>query len=229
MALHRVLEPELMDTPEEARAYDAMDHAEVNARFCDDLLALGPPPGRWLDVGAGTALVPIALCRKAPDARVLAVDLAAEMLALARENVRAAGLEARIELALADAKALPFEFEDASFPCVASNSLLHHLREPGPALAGMLRVLAPSGLLFVRDLFRPASEGELRRLVDLHAAGASPEGRARLEASLRAALRADELRALLAPLGVPGSAVRETSDRHVTVAFRKTPTRKIRS
>src|SRR5262245_44712142 len=38
--LERVLEPEVMDTVEEAVNYDAMDHAEVNRRFVDDLLAV---------------------------------------------------------------------------------------------------------------------------------------------------------------------------------------------
>ncbi len=37
--LSRVLEPEVMDTPEQASAYDAMDHSEVNRRFVDDVLA----------------------------------------------------------------------------------------------------------------------------------------------------------------------------------------------
>ena len=40
--LPRVLEPEVMYTEEEARDYDRMDHAEVNARFVADLLAEGP-------------------------------------------------------------------------------------------------------------------------------------------------------------------------------------------
>ena len=39
--LKRVLEPEVMDTPEEAIAYDEMDHSEVNRRFVADLLAAG--------------------------------------------------------------------------------------------------------------------------------------------------------------------------------------------
>ena len=37
--LARVPEPEVMDGPEEAMAYDAMDHTEVNQRFTDDALA----------------------------------------------------------------------------------------------------------------------------------------------------------------------------------------------
>ena len=36
--LSRVLEPEVMDTPEEARDYDSMDHAAVNRLFVTDFL-----------------------------------------------------------------------------------------------------------------------------------------------------------------------------------------------
>ncbi len=35
--LQRILEPEVMDTDEDAREYDAMDHAAVNAVFVVDL------------------------------------------------------------------------------------------------------------------------------------------------------------------------------------------------
>ena len=41
--LPRVLEPEVMDKPEEAREYDAMDHSAVNLRFVADFLAAHGP------------------------------------------------------------------------------------------------------------------------------------------------------------------------------------------
>ena len=44
--LERVLEPEVMDTAEEARDYDSMDHAAVNTRFCDDFLQFATFGGR---------------------------------------------------------------------------------------------------------------------------------------------------------------------------------------
>jgi hypothetical protein len=40
--LERVLEPEVMDDYEEARAYNAMDHSLVNRRFAEDLLSIEP-------------------------------------------------------------------------------------------------------------------------------------------------------------------------------------------
>ena len=47
------LETEVMDSLEEARAYDAMDHAEVNRVFVADFLAFWPASGTVLDVGSG--------------------------------------------------------------------------------------------------------------------------------------------------------------------------------
>ena len=91
MSLVRVLEPEVMDTPEEAHEDDAMDHASVNAAFCDDLLALSPDLSRTLDVGTETALISIEVCRRSAPARVVAVDLAASRLGRAKCGARGAG------------------------------------------------------------------------------------------------------------------------------------------
>jgi ubiquinone/menaquinone biosynthesis C-methylase UbiE len=217
MSLSRVLEPEVMDSDEEAREYDSMDHGAVNDRFCADLLALGPALDPTLDVGTGTALIPIALCRRAPSARVLAIDLAASMLALATRNVEQAGLGHAVTLRRTDAKALPDE--RAAFACVISNSIIHHIPDPGAVLRDMMRVLRPGGRLFVRDLLRPESDGAVRALVDQYAAGESERQRALFDASLRAALTLPELRALAAPLGIPAGAVTQTSDRHWTLSF----------
>src|SRR5690606_11380241 len=125
--LPRILEPEVMDTPDEARDYDAMDHGDVNRRFVDDLFAaagilvhasseahppagferLGRPP-HVLDVGTGTALIPLELARRGIDCRITAVDLAGEMLELARRNVARAGQAECIALERIDAKSLPY-------------------------------------------------------------------------------------------------------------------------
>src|SRR5262245_64499112 len=71
MPLDRILEPEVMDSPEEANDYDAMDHAAVNQVFVDELLAAlslapspqPPAPLDILDLGSGTGLIPVELCR----------------------------------------------------------------------------------------------------------------------------------------------------------------------
>lgn len=226
--LDRVLEPEVMDTSEEARDYDAMSHDAVNASFCADLLALGPVGPSVLDVGTGTALVAIELCERAPRLSVVAVDLAAHMRALAEENVARAGLADRVTIEEGDAKAMTYP--DGTFATTMSNSLIHHIPNPGRALAEMERVTRPGGLVFVRDLARPASEDELARLLALYG-GAPPSEpaelpsferqRALFEASLRAALTVDEVTELARASGLEGCDVRRSSDRHWTLSLRK--------
>src|SRR5207302_3313158 len=212
--LPRVLEPEVMDTCEEAHDYDAMDHAAVNRVFVADFLAIWDGRNPILDVGTGTAQIPIQLCRQATAAHVVAIDMAQEMLRVGEENVRRAGLEGRLRLQRCDAKALPDA--DHTYGAVISNSIVHHIPEPERVLAEMFRVLRPGGTLFVRDLLRPADEASLRQLVAAYAAGANAHQRQMFADSLRAALTLAEARDLVAALRFDPAGVRPTSDRHWT-------------
>jgi S-adenosylmethionine-diacylgycerolhomoserine-N-methlytransferase len=71
----------------------------------DDMIAgLLPPAGsRVLEVGCGTGRNLILAARRYPGARFYGLDVSSEMLETARQSVRRAGMEGRIELALADA------------------------------------------------------------------------------------------------------------------------------
>lgn len=225
MGLTRVLEPEVMDSPEEASDYDSMDHAEVNRIFVADLENAweGMPRAAVdtaersidvLDLGTGTALIAIELCGQLADCRVMAVDAAVSMLDLARYNVEVAGLMSRIELAHMDAKALAFQ--SPMFDVVMSNSIVHHIPEPIQVLREGVRVARSGGLLFFRDLLRPESKAELEQLVDTYAEGANASQRKMFAESLQAALSLDEIRGLVASLGFSPAGVQQTSDRHWT-------------
>jgi ubiquinone/menaquinone biosynthesis C-methylase UbiE len=227
--LSRVLEPEVMDTEEEASDYDSMDHSVVNAAFCADFLATSPDVDSVLDLGTGTARIPIELCRRSSGAKVVAADLADRMLDVARKNVATAGLADRVTLQKIDAKRT--HFSDASFSSVVCNSIIHHIPEPTTALAEMWRVLRPGGTLFVRDLVRPDSDAAVNELV-VRYEGAPTDGserarqsferqRALLDASFRASLTVDEVAAIARACGMPDGAVRMTSDRHWTLTCKK--------
>ena len=212
--LSRVLEVEVMDTPEEASDYDAMDHSTVNRVFVADFLAVWNGANPVLDVGAGTAQIPIELCRQSAAARVVAIDLAEQMLAVGQANVRRAGLDDRIRLEHIDAKTMPYA--DASFAALISNSIIHHIPEPARVFAEMVRVTAPGGTLFVRDLLRPGDATILSRLVEQYAAGANAHQKQMFADSLHAALTLDEVRDMVAALGFDPVGVRQTTDRHWT-------------
>ncbi len=140
--MERTLEPEVMDTADDAEDYDAMDFQETDTRFAEDAAALlGAGGGRVLDVGTGTAKIPVLLLARRPDLTVLAVDMADQMLRVAAKNIAAAGLEGACSLARMDAKAL--EAPPASFDLVVSNSLAHHVPEPLGFFREIARVAGP--------------------------------------------------------------------------------------
>lgn len=217
----RKLEPEVMDTVAEAVDYDSMDHSEVNRIFVDDFLDAASQLStvrtttRVLDLGTGTALIPIELCRRSSNWIVTAIDLAAEMLKVAERNIAAAGHGERIAVARADAKSL--EFPDGAYEIVMSNSIVHHIPEPLQVMREMVRVLQPGGLLFVRDLLRPDSLAELERLVQQYAGQENAHQQQMFRDSLHAALTIAEVQELLAACDLPAESVQQTSDRHWTV------------
>jgi ubiquinone/menaquinone biosynthesis C-methylase UbiE len=219
--LQRILEVELMDTAEEASGYDQMDHAVVNARFVADFLAEHGTSrgGLYLDVGTGTALIPLTLAVTDRRARIIAVDGAQHMLDIAAEHIQKAGLKDRIELKQQDAKEM--QFESGSFEAVISNSIVHHIPDPFTVVSEMVRLLAPGGTLFVRDLARPVDADRLNAIVERYAADAPEIARRLFAESLNAALTVQEVVNLIEPLGLPGSSVAMTSDRHWTLVWRR--------
>ncbi|MHB0957804.1 MAG: class I SAM-dependent methyltransferase [Pirellulaceae bacterium] len=212
--LSRVLEPELIDTGDEARAYDTMDHSEVNRIFVEDLLTAFPDPRDVLDVGTGTALIPIELCRRLSTCRVMAADKARAMLELARYRIEIAGMLGRIQLDVSDAKHMLYK--DGMFDLVMSNGTLHHFAEPSVVLREALRVTAPQGGVFFRDLLRPPDTATLEQLVATHARDANELQQQMFRNSLQASFTLDEVQDLVGQLGFAPASVRITSDRHWT-------------
>ncbi|MBY0522753.1 MAG: class I SAM-dependent methyltransferase [Gemmataceae bacterium] len=212
--LPRVLEPEVMDSAEEAHNYDAMDHSTVNRLFVADFLAVWNGKGPILDVGTGTAQIPIELCRCHADAHVFAIDLAEHMLSMGRRNVEAAGFQTRLRLELRDAKKL--SEATGTFGAIISNSIVHHIPEPGHVIAEMVRVLRPDGTLLVRDLLRPDDMATLQHLVHTYAGDANAHQQKMFAESLHAALTLVEIRDLVASHGGDRGDVAQTSDRHWT-------------
>jgi len=114
-----------------------------------------PRTRRFLDVATGTADLAIAAARRWPGVTVTGVDFAAPMLEVGRRKVRDAGLEPRIQLAEADALALPYP--DASFDVSAIAFGMRNIPDKPRALAEMRRVTVPGGQVMVLEMtFAPA-------------------------------------------------------------------------
>jgi len=209
--LARILEPELMDSLQ----YDRMDFREVNEDFAQTALNLGAR-GHILDLGTGTARIPITLCRLANNStiKITAIDLAQSMLDLAQANMTEAKLNHQITLELADAKQLPYP--DRFFDMVISNSIVHHLADPRPCLAEAMRVLKPGGGVLIRDLMRPNTIEELEEKVNK--IGENQYQKDLFYNSLHAAFTLTEMAEMLQELNYQGVRIYASSDRHWTIA-----------
>lgn len=212
--LERILEPEVMDSQAEAENYDLMDHSSANEAFIQDLLAGSAAGPNVLDLGTGTASIPILLCDRVSDCRVVAVDASISMLELARHKVVESGHEGRLQLEHSDAK--NFTWNDDLFHTIMSNSIIHHLPNPGNIIKRLPDLLLSGGRIFFRDLLRPDSHQELEQLVQTYFGGESASCQQLFRQSLHAALSIDEMRELLSQAGFDPHRVKKTTDRHWT-------------
>ncbi len=212
--MQRVLEPEVMDSLEEALEYDSMDFVEVNTAFARSAAVLGPVFGNVLDAGTGTARIPIALCQLRPEWKLTCIDLSANMLKVAAQNVEKAGVRSQISLELIDAKAMPYP--DNYFDMVISNSIIHHLPNPVTFLQEVQRVLKPNGAIFLRDLLRPETLEIRDNLVKLYAGDCNAHQQQLFSDSLQAAFTLDEVETMVETAGLTGLRIYESSDRHWT-------------
>lgn len=128
--------PELLDAPlhDRAELEQSLDQvAEVN-RFLGGrraiiraLESLGPAPPAWhiLDVGTGSADIPIAIAdwarRRGLAVRITATDTHAQMREIASARTRG-----RVAIAIEAANALDLQYDDASCDVVLLSLTLHH-------------------------------------------------------------------------------------------------------
>lgn len=211
MPFDRVLEEEVMSDPDEAIEYEAMDFSPTDQLLVDRAVALAPR-AKWIaDIGAGNGKISAAVCdRMRLEARVCAVDMSSEMLALARRRKTAEGRVLRI--VRGDAKRLPFR--DGAFDLVISNSLIHHVPDPADAFREIARLARTGAAVLVRDLIRPNTPQQLDALVAQYAGGWSERQRRLFGDSLRAGLTLDEVRQCLDRCGLADVRVSQITDRH---------------
>jgi SAM-dependent methyltransferase len=105
---------------------------------------------RIVDLGAGSGTGSLALARELPASQITGVDVSPEMLAHLRSRADAAGLGDRIRTVNAD---LDRPWPDLGpTDVIWAASSMHHMAEPGHALASAFNALRPGGLLVICEL-----------------------------------------------------------------------------
>jgi 2-polyprenyl-3-methyl-5-hydroxy-6-metoxy-1,4-benzoquinol methylase len=211
--MERVLEPEVMDDPEQVLAYAEADFEEENQGFVDQFFSLYDDleSPHVLDVGCGPGDIPIRMARRHSTCRVTGIDASQPMIAYAEQAVQKAGFHDRVQF-------LCQRFQDVNLSSPAdaliSNSLVHHVPNPLRFWYSLKNLLKPGGRVLVMDLLRPESPEVAQTIVEESAANEPERLRHDFFHSLLAAFTEDEVAAQLAELNLSRLMVDVPDDRH---------------
>jgi SAM-dependent methyltransferase len=119
-----------------------------------------------LDLGSGGGIdVLLSARRVGPSGKAYGLDMTDEMLALARENQRKAGVE-NVEFLKGDIESIPLP--DASVDVIISNCVINLSADKSKVIAEAYRVLKPGGRFAVSDVvIRGEMPAEVRSSMEL--------------------------------------------------------------
>jgi 2-polyprenyl-3-methyl-5-hydroxy-6-metoxy-1,4-benzoquinol methylase len=215
--MERILEPELMNDPQQALIYARADFEKENQGFVDRFCECFPDfsEGHVLDLGCGPGDIPIRFARALPSCHITGVDASEPMIGLASAAVKQAGLTERIALRCERFQAVSLvEPIDAA----VSNSLLHHVPNPLQFWYRLRQLIKPGSPVLVMDLLRPDSPKEAQVIVGRYAAKEPEILRRDFYNSLLAAFTEDEVAAQLAEMNLSRLIVDVVDDRHWVVS-----------
>jgi SAM-dependent methyltransferase len=122
-----------------ASRWDSLREPGYLDAFERGLAEVEQPPRRVLDVGTGTGLAAFALAVRFPEAEIVGVDLAADMVEEARRKTPPE-LAGRVRFEVADSSRLPFP--DGSFHLVTLNNMI-------PFFDELERLVAAGGAVLI--------------------------------------------------------------------------------
>lgn len=213
----RVLKKEIMESEEEAIAYDLVvgKYAGIiHVGFAETVINLSPPEGKFLDVGTGTGRDAIMVAKNTSRVQVIAIDLSDAMLEFAARNAKKEKVDNKISFIKGDAKGLPFN--DKTFDAVFTHNMLHHLPEPERMVAEIMRVVKDDGAIIIRDLIR---HSRLMNAICVHVFGINYEEVMKKEyrRSIDAALSSSEWFELREKMNMPDSRITKQFMTHVSI------------
>ena len=221
--MQRRLEPELMNGDAQVQAYAAADFSSGDQATIEAIQRLLsrtsplPPDPLVVDLGCGPGNITLRLAGLFPKARIIGIDGAESMLAIARERAQQ---QKQLEISFL-CQTIQEVLRGALLgqaDLIVSNSLLHHLHQPDLLWMVTRDLAAPGCRTLHRDLRRPASDAEIQQLQLKHLPSAPEVLQHDFAASLAAAFEPQEVAAELHRLDLNQLKVSAEDDRYLVVS-----------
>ncbi|WP_392346033.1 class I SAM-dependent methyltransferase [Parasynechococcus sp.] len=219
--MQRRLEPELMNGDAQVQAYAAADFSSGDQATIEAiqqlLFSTSPLPSDPLvvDLGCGPGNITLRLAGLFPKSRIIGIDGAESMLAVARERAQQQQEMSFLCQNLQEVLRGPLL---GQADLIVSNSLLHHLHQPDLLWTVTRGLAAPGCRALHRDLRRPSSDAEIQQLLLKHLPSAPEVLQHDFAASLAAAFEPQEVTAELHRLGLNQLTVSAEDDRYLVVS-----------
>lgn len=110
------------------------------------------PQGKLVDLGCGSGRLLIQIAKKFKNVELMGIDVANEMVEIAKNEVNKVSLDKLIKFEVGSAENLPLS--DNSIDYIVSTLSLHHWRDPLKAFNEINRVLKKGGTLLIFDFRR---------------------------------------------------------------------------
>jgi len=139
-------------------------HESVLAAVHGAVPSRADPAGslRILDAGCGTGVSTDYLCHLNPGAQILAVDISAGALEVARERLQRSGAADQVDALRQEQRSLLDLKGEGPFDYINSVGVLHHLREPLAGMKALGSLLADTGLIHL-FLYADGGRWEIHR------------------------------------------------------------------
>jgi len=124
-----------------------------------------------LDLGSGTGDLAFAVKKQNPDATIIGIDLAKNMLKIGADKILKCGLKDSIFLAQADIEQMPFP--EQSFDATTIAFGVRNLEDRSKGLAEIFRILNPGGVFAVLEFSLP-EKGFFSRIYRFYLGGILP-------------------------------------------------------
>ena len=204
-----------MNDPEQVQAYVETDFSASDQALAKRIRAsITFTPKRILDLGCGPGNITFLMAAAYPDATVVGIDGAENMIDQARhlhrkEYQHLQNLSFQVVNLPSDA------IYGDQFDLIISNSLLHHLHDPFVLWQEINKAISLNGFFYIADLARPDTYEQAKYLKDTYVSEAPLILQHDFYQSLLAAYSTEEIKRQLQEAGFSNFMVEMVTDRHV--------------